>query len=208
MNQITKKEINVDIIENNNKKKSKLKIVLLIIAILVVVMAVVAAILIQTKPLLKYRVKKLFGIGVGKTVTTVVKIDNDDVEKILVGEFTRRENVDFNQSLMLINTNYTLSEDFVADIEEYKTSTVMMNKSMTADYAKLSQSVIDKFDQKLFVMSSVRTAEEQQELYDELGAETAVPPGASEHQSALALDVYVTGYAGAGFLQSEVGVYV
>lgn len=59
----------------------------------------------------------------------------------------------------------------------------------------------------LFVMSHYRNEQEQKYLYEE-DNNTAALPGASEHQTGLALDVYVKGYAGSGFLKSEAGQYV
>ena len=65
----------------------------------------------------------------------------------------------------------------------------------------LSAAVKDQTGNKLYVSSDFRTAEEQQVLYDE-DPLTATLPGASEHQTGLALDVYVAYYAGDAFIKS------
>ena len=125
---------------------------------------------------------------------TIEELDNDD-------------RVVFDQSLMLINTKYMLPESFEADISEYKTTSVYMNNCMLSKYGELSADISRKFNQKLYVSSDFRTTEQQEELYrqDPL---TATLPRASEHQSGLALDVYVAYYSGEGFLKSPVGRYV
>ncbi len=115
--------------------------------------------------------------------------------------------VSFDQSGMLVNTQNMLPEGFEAEIMEYKDTGVLMNSSMIADYAALSARVLEQFGQKLFVRSSYRTAQEQEQVILEEG-EKAIAVGASEHQTGLALDVYVKGYAGAAFIKSEVGQWI
>ncbi len=124
-----------------------------------------------------------------------------------VDELKKDENVTFDQSMMLVNTQYRLSDDFVPQISEYKTSGVQMSNCMHTAYHNLSVSVKENAQDNLYVSSHFRTAEKQQELYDADPA-TATEPGASEHQTGLALDVYVRNYSGDGFVQSEAGQYI
>lgn len=127
--------------------------------------------------------------------------------KLTLDEILRDERFTLDQSLMLVNKEYMLSEDFEAEVSEYKDSTVYMNDCILSAYAMLSQAVADETGKKLYVSSSVRTADEQQALYDE-DPLTATLPGASEHQTGLSLDVYIAGYAGDGFLKSPAGRFV
>ena len=115
--------------------------------------------------------------------------------------------VSFDQSLMLVNTTYPLHEDFVPDIVEYKDTTVFMSRPMIYAYAQLSGVVKELTGNKLYVSSDFRTEDEQEALYRE-DPLTATVPGASEHQSGLALDVYVAYYAGDAFLKSPSGRFV
>ncbi len=115
--------------------------------------------------------------------------------------------VSLDQSLMLVNTEFMLPEDFVPDVAEYKDTTVFMSRPMIAAYASLSAAVKDRTGNKLYVSSDLRTREEQEALYLE-DPLTATVPDASEHQSGLALDVYVAYYAGDGFLKSPSGRFV
>ncbi len=115
--------------------------------------------------------------------------------------------VSFDQSLMLVNTEHMLPEGFAPDVVEYKDTTVFMSRPMIDAYASLSAAVKERTGNKLYVSSDLRTREEQEALYLE-DPTTATIPDASEHQSGLALDVYVAYYAGDGFLKSPSGRFV
>lgn len=122
-------------------------------------------------------------------------------------ELKADERVTFDQSMMLVNTEHMLGEGFVPDVSEYKDTDVFMSRCMLEAYAALSADIFERFDKKLYVSSDFRTSEEQEQLYldDPL---TATKVGASEHQTGLALDVYVAYYAGDGFIKSPVGRFV
>ena len=187
-------------------KKKKIILIVAVGIFLAVIIAV--CLLFAVRADLRFRVKEFFGFVKEKAVVASVDASDIETEKLAVEDFLQWENVYENQSMMLINSENLLEDDFEADISEYKTTGVMMNSCMTADYAVLSADIIEKFDQTLFVMSSYRTAQEQAEITEEESADTAAVVGASEHQSGLALDVYVSGFAGEGFLDSEVGRFV
>lgn len=130
-----------------------------------------------------------------------------DTVKYSLDELKQMPSVTIDQSLMLINTSNTLSEGFSPDVEEYKSTDVYMNKCMLSSYAALSAAVSEKFSTKLYVSSDFRSSEEQEKLYLD-DPNTATLPGASEHQSGLALDVYVANYAGDSFIKSPAGRFV
>ncbi len=141
---------------------------------------------------------------------TSVEFDNVTVEGLTehsLDGLKNDERVTFDQSLMLVNTEHMLSDGFVPDVAEYKDTTVYMSRCMLDAYASLSAAVKKKTGNKLYVSSDLRTREEQEALYKE-DPLTATIPGASEHESGLALDVYVAYYAGDGFLKSRSGRFV
>jgi len=117
------------------------------------------------------------------------------------------ERVKLDQSLMLVNKQYLLSDEFIPDVFEYNDTDVYMSRCMLAAYAELSAAVMEHTGKKLYVSSDLRSADEQQALYDE-DPLTATVPGASEHQTGLALDVYVAYYAGDAFIKSSSGRFV
>lgn len=124
-----------------------------------------------------------------------------------LSELKNDDRVTFDQSLMLINTEYMLTEGFEPEISEYKDTDVYMNSCMTEAYGSLSSAVSERFNKKLYVSDDFRTEEEQAELYAQM-PDTATSPGASEHQSGLALDVYTVYYAGDAFIKSPIGRFV
>ncbi len=124
-----------------------------------------------------------------------------------IDEIREIDSVRFDQSLMLVNREHMLPEGFVPDVAEYKDTTVFMSRPMISAYEDLKAAVLEKTGNKLYVSSDLRSAEEQEELYRE-DPLTATLPGSSEHQTGLALDVYVAYYAGDGFLKSPSGRFV
>ncbi len=113
-----------------------------------------------------------------------------------------------DQSLLLINSAHPLQEDFVPEVEEYGQSGVQMNACLLSPYAALSGEVYARYGEPLYIISSFRTAQEQQTIAQEKSEDIAAGVGESEHQAGLALDVYVQGYGGSSFLKTPVGQFV
>ncbi len=149
----------------------------------------------------------LEGSGIFLDPVEMLIADGVKLDQIAISELEKNDKVTFDQSMMLVNTEFMLNESFVPDISEYKDTDVYMSRCMLEAYARLSADIIERFDKKLYVSSDFRTAEEQEQLYldDPL---TATKVGASEHQTGLALDVYVAYFAGDGFIKSPVGRFV
>lgn len=112
-----------------------------------------------------------------------------------------------NDSLMLINTDHLIEDDYPFDITEYNDTGVYMNSCITNAYAELSSEIRERFDEKLYISSAYRTAEEQAKQIAEEG-DKAQSVGASEHQAGLAVDVYIMYYGGAAFLKHDAGQWV
>lgn len=145
--------------------------------------------------------------GLFRDKIAIKQTDAPQTKAIPISELDNAENVTLDQSLMLINTEYTLQEDFVPAITEFRDTKVFLNECALAAFTSLSEYVKENFGQKLYVSSDLRSAEEQEDLYEE-DPNTATSPGASEHQSGLALDVYAAYYAGDIFIRSPIGRYV
>lgn len=130
-----------------------------------------------------------------------------ETEMMTLTELQNDPRVTFDQSMLLINGEHLLTDDFEAEVTAYGDSDVLMNVCMHDAYRALAEHIAQTFDQKLFVRSAYRSMQEQA---DELEADSehATQVGASEHQAGLALDVYIPYYAGKAFLKTEVGRYV
>jgi len=151
--------------------------------------------------------KDLLFIGANRELSVFTLVQ--DARKHTLTELMSDEKTEFNNSLVLISSRHPIgSELSFASVSEYKNSGVFFDSCAHGSYSELSAYVSEELGNKLYVMSAYRTAEEQDALYKEQGGDTAQRAGESEHQSGLALDVYVSGFAGASFLKSDVGRYV
>lgn len=115
--------------------------------------------------------------------------------------------VTFNNNLLLINGEHTLSAEINTQLADYKSLGILMDENLCEHYEKLSDAVYDKFGENLYISSSYRTSEKQAQIKAEEG-DTAQNVGASEHQAGLALDVYIQYFAGSGFIKSDAGKFV
>jgi D-alanyl-D-alanine carboxypeptidase len=130
-----------------------------------------------------------------------------EMREYALADLKKDSRVSFDQSLMLVNTEYMLDDGFVPHISEYKDTDVYMNHCMLEAYASLSAAVSEEFGEKLYVSDDFRTAKEQEQLYIDM-PDTATKAGASEHQTGLALDVYAAYFAGDAFIKSPIGRFV
>ncbi len=184
-----------------NKGKKKLAIVIT----LLIAIAVAATAFLSLNPHFLYIAGEAAGVSAHKVAMEETGVDR--LESHMLSELESDGRITFDQSLMLVNEEHPLAEGFAADIAEYKDSGVLMNECIIDAYAELSKDTADTTGSKLYVSSSFRTREEQEELYAE-DKRTANTPDASEHQAGLGLDVYVKQFAGFGFIKTEAGQFV
>ncbi len=182
-------------------KKPKIKYIALIVAAVVIISA---AALIINKHFI-FIAGEYIGVNCDKI--ELAGVSPDGVERRTLDELRADSRVTFDECMMLVNTEYVLKDDFTPAISEYNDTGVFMNDCMKDAYASLSSAVSDKFGVRLLVSSDYRTAEEQADEYDEAPA-VATVPGASEHQTGLALDIYVPYYASYGFIKTDAGQFV
>ncbi|MBE5950395.1 MAG: D-alanyl-D-alanine carboxypeptidase family protein [Lachnospiraceae bacterium] len=182
-----------------SRRKQKRKLGLFVFFLPVIL---IAGILLYLNPDWGY----LLTSGLGREKVSIESTTIPLVE-LSVDELRTMENVTFDQSMLLINTEHMLSENFTAETGEYKQSGVYMNVCILEAYTELSAAVTEKTGDKLYISSGIRDRVKQQKLYEQ-DPETATVPGASEHETGLCMDVYVTGFAGDGFLKSEAGMFI
>lgn len=125
-----------------------------------------------------------------------------------VSETVSIEPTELSYNLMLISPDYPLDESQIPNISEYRSTGVLMASSITEHYGLLSDYIRENLNNTLYIESSYRSFEDQQRVYNEEGPEIAAVPGCSEHQSGLALDVYVMYFGGSAFINSDVGKFV
>lgn len=109
-------------------------------------------------------------------------------------------------TLMLVNAEHPLPEDYVPQLEEYNGA--KMHPLMVSAYVALRDATVAATGKRIFVSSDYRTKEEQEAILAESEEGIAASVGCSEHEAGLALDVYTAYYAGAHFTESAAGRFV
>lgn len=122
-------------------------------------------------------------------------------------EFLNYENVTVVESLLLVNEKYEISENYAPQVVYHEERNVEMNVCAKDSFDDLSEALYAETGETLFISSAYRDFEKQKEIKEEEG-ETAQNPGCSEHQTGLALDVFVKNFAGESFIKSPSGQFI
>ncbi len=179
----------------------------IVLVILLAAAALTLGLISYFQPSLTIQLKEEAERNLHKPQSVTESLGEGDTWTLSEEEMLALSNVTFDQSMLLVNGSHKLPADFRADVAEYKTSTVFMNRCIMDSYARLAARIRQDFDEPLYVSSAYRTREEQEEILRE-SPDVAQEVDASEHQCGLALDVYVPQYAGAGFLRHDAGKFV
>ncbi len=127
-------------------------------------------------------------------------------EKVSFYELTEK-GAFFSDSLMLVNPEHLLDENYSPALIDLNGNEVFINECAEEAYRSLKTAVAENCGDSLYIMSSYRTPNEQEEIKISEG-EYAADVYSSEHLTGLAIDVYVMYHAGMGFLESSAGKFV
>ncbi len=133
--------------------------------------------------------------------------ERSGMKTVSLDEFLGYDNVSVNESLLLVNEKYKLSENYTPQIIFHQERNVEINECAKQSFNELSEVLFEETGETLFISSAYRDFEKQKEVKAEEG-ETAQNPGCSEHQTGLALDVFVKNFAGESFIKSLSGQFV
>lgn len=182
--------------------KTKKNKIALLGAGVVAAAAVFTAGLMILRPDYRYTAAATLGNAFSTSPLYEVKAEDLSLSEIDLTDYEISEN------LMLVNKSHTLQADYKPVLADYKDTGTYINIIAKDDYAAMSQAIFNNTGERLWVMSSYRTADEQVEIEAELGSATAMPAGSSEHQTGLALDLYFTGFAGSAIIKCDAGRYL
>ena len=129
------------------------------------------------------------------------------MKTVSLDEFLGYENVRVDESLLLVNEKHKLSENYIPRTTYHSEREVEMNECAKQSFDELSEALFQKTGETLFISSAYRDFEKQKEIKAEEG-ETAQNPGCSEHQTGLAVDVFVKNFAGESFIKSPSGQFI
>ena len=137
-----------------------------------------------------------------------ITVKNDiATESVTIEELKAYSNVTFNESMLLVNEEYRLCENYKPESAEYEARAVTVNTCIVQAFTKLSKTLLEETGETLYISSALRSFERQKEIKQEKG-DIAQNPGASEHQTGLAVDVYVQYFAGESFTKCESGQFI
>ncbi len=134
-------------------------------------------------------------------------IERSGMKTVSLDEFLGYDNVTVNESLLLVNDKNIIGENYVPQTVYHQERDIEMNVCVKESFDELSKALFEKTGETLFVSSAYRDFEKQKEVKEEEG-KTAQEAGCSEHQTGLALDVYVKNFAGDNFIKCESGQFV
>ncbi len=129
------------------------------------------------------------------------------MKTVSLEEFMGYDNVSVDESLLLVNGKYKISEKYTPQITYHQERKVEMNVSAKESFDELSKALFDETGETLFISSAYRDYEKQKEIKAAEG-EAAQNAGCSEHQTGLALDVFVKNFSGESFIKSPSGQFV
>lgn len=137
----------------------------------------------------------------------IEKTERSGMKTVSLDEFLGYDNVSVDESLLLVNEKYKLSENYIPQTIYHQEREVEMNGCIKQSFDELSKALLEETGETLFISSAYRDFEKQKEIKMQEG-DTAQNPGCSEHQTGLALDVFVRNFAGESFIKSESGQFV
>lgn len=140
---------------------------------------------------------------IGKVEKTTIS----NTKTVSLDEFLGYSNVTADESLLLVNEKHKLSENYTPQTTYHQEREVEMNMCAKESFDELSKALLAETGETLFVSSAYRDFDKQKEIKAEEG-EVAQEPGCSEHQTGLALDVFVKNFAGEGFIKSPSGQFI
>ncbi len=133
--------------------------------------------------------------------------ERSGMKTVSLDEFLGYDNVRVNESLLLVNEKHKLSENYLPQTALHPEREVEINECAKQSFDELSKALSEETGETLFISSAYRDFEKQKEIKAEEGG-TAQNPGCSEHQTGLALDVFVKNFAGESFIKSPSGQFV
>lgn len=117
------------------------------------------------------------------------------------------EGILYQNSLWLVNNEHRIDEELPLMLAEYEETELLFDRTAIPALHNLLAAARKETGDKVYLMSAYRTEEEQREEY-RLDPLVAAAPGASEHQTGLAVDLYVYQKAQREFITAKAGRFI
>lgn len=109
--------------------------------------------------------------------------------------------------MWLVNNDNKLDYHNNLNLVEFRDTGLFVNREVVEPLESLLEALKEYTEDKLLIMSTYRDKSEQEDLYKE-DSSLAAKVGYSEHETGLALDLYVHTLAQKNFIKSQVGKWV
>ncbi|NLI60153.1 MAG: M15 family metallopeptidase [Clostridiales bacterium] len=116
-------------------------------------------------------------------------------------------NITGTTSLFLINKKHKIDDKSLFNLINFRDTSFLLDENVIDDLENLLDDVRQNTGEKVYIMSTYRTAEDQESIYEE-NPRIAAPVNASEHQTGLALDLYVSKKAQREFIDTDAGKWI
>ena len=138
-----------------------------------------------------------------------IAVSESDTESVSLHDIRegKREDILYQNSLWLINAEYPLAEDAALMLTEYKDTGLLIDSSAVQSLQELLAAAEAQTGDRVYLMSTYRSWQEQEQEYQS-DPKLAVPAGTSEHQTGLAIDLYVYQKAQREFITAKAGVWI
>ncbi len=138
----------------------------------------------------------------------ILDYHSQDIESIHLEELlSRSSNVKATNSLLLINKKHKIDDDSVFNLVNFRDTSLLIDENIINDLDSLLHDVKQNTNEKVYIASIYRTADEQERIYRQ-NPRIAAPVNASEHQTGLALDLYVNKKAQREFIDTDAGKWI
>lgn len=180
----------------------KIKYIILITLAIIIIMIAYTAI---KRPDIKYGIMTLFdkrqSITLEELDIVTQKVDISDIEE---GKYN---NIKYTNNMWLVNNDNKLDYNNNLNLVEFRDTDLFVNREVVEPLESLFKASKEYTEDKLLIMSTYRDKSEQEDLYKE-DSSLAAKVGYSEHETGLALDLYVHTLAQKNFIKSQVGKWV
>lgn len=180
----------------------KIKYIILITLAIIIIMIAYTAI---KRPDIKYGIMTLFdkrqSITLEELDIVTQKVDISDIEE---GKYN---NIKYTNNMWLVNNDNKLDYNNNLNLVEFRDTDLFVNREVVEPLESLFKASKEYTEDKLLIMSTYRDKSEQEDLYKE-DSYLAAKVGYSEHETGLALDLYVHTLAQKNFIKSQVGKWV
>lgn len=125
------------------------------------------------------------------------------LEELLDGD----NNIKITNSLSLINKKHKIDDASDYKLTNFRDTSLLLDEDVIGDLEGLLQAVNHDTNEEVYIMSTYRTAEDQERIYKQ-DPKVATPVNTSEHQTGLALDLYVYQKAQREFIDTKAGKWI